>query len=137
MITPQQGADKYKSGVQSGSSAYQTGVNNVDQAPGQLAVLQQDKMVTNWLEAVNGGKWATNVSAVTLNEWKTITASKGAQNYSASADAASQKYAQWAQTAYPIIEQIRQEVRALPSTTFAENIQRMVQNATLMSQRLG
>lgn len=136
-VTAQQGADKYRSGVQGGSQRYINGVNSVTTAPSQQAIAQQNKMVTNWLDSVNSGKWAQNLGNVTLQAWQQAAVNKGAQNYSASADAASTKYAQWAQNAYTVIQQIQDEIEAMPSTNMQDNINRMIHNVTRMSELLG
>lgn len=136
-VTPQAGSDKYRSGVQGGGQRYVQGIQSVTQAPSAKAIAQQDKMVTNWLASVQDGTWAQNLGAVSLGAWQQASVNKGATNYASSADSASQKYAQWAQTAYPIIQQIQDEVDAMPSTTMGDNIQRMIHNVTRMSELLG
>ena len=36
----------------------------------------------------------------------------------------------------PIIQSIQDEIEAMPSTTMQDNIQRMIANVTMMSERL-
>ena len=136
-VSATQATDKYRSGVQGGAQNYQTGVNAVQSAPSQAAIAQQAKMVTNWNAAINSGKWANNLGSVTLAEWKAATTGQGAINYTASADKGATKWGQWANTAFPIIQQIQDEVAAMPSTTMQDNIQRMIFNVTEMANRLG
>lgn len=128
---------KYKSGVQGGANAYTVGINSVSVAPSQKAIAQQQKMVTNWNNAITSGKWAEKLNAVTLSSWKSSATGMGAQNYVASADKGATKWGVWATESFPIIQAIQDEIEAMPSTTFQDNIQRMIYNVTEMSNRLG
>lgn len=136
-VTASQGADKYRQGVQGGATRYQQGIANVKTAPSQKAIEQKDKMVQNWLASVNSGKWEQEMGKVSLSMWQEASRTKGATNYSSSADKASQAYAAWASEAYPIIQQIQDQIASMPSTTIDQNIQRMITNVTLMAERLG
>lgn len=136
-VSASQGASKYKSGVQGGATRYSDGISNVDVAPSVKAIAQKDKMIANWLDSVNNGKWEQNLGAISLSAWQTAAKTKGATNYASSADSASQKYAQWANNAYPIIQQIQDEVKAMPSTTMQDSINRMIHNVQRMSALLG
>lgn len=136
-LTAQQARDKYRSGVQGGASAYQAGINSVKTAPSQKAIAQKAKMVTNWMNAVNSGKWEEKMGEVTLTQWQQASVNKGAQNYTASAEGASSKWGAWATDAFPVIAQIQAEVDAMPSTSLQDNIQRMIYNVTEMANRLG
>lgn len=137
MLTAQQGANKFKQGVQGGSTAYTQGVQAVTENPAQKAIAQKQKMIDRWLASVNGGKWEQRLGDVTLAEWKAASATKGASNYAASADKAYTNYMEWAQTAYPVISQISQEIQNMPSATFQDNINRMLANVNAMRERLG
>lgn len=136
-ISPSEAGNKYRSGVQGGAQDYTLGIQSVTEAPSAKAIAQKQKMVTNWNAAINSGKWETKLGAVTLAQWKQAATTRGAQNYAQSADAASQKWTTWAQTAFPIIQNIQDEIKAMPSTTLNDNIQRMITNVTLMAERLG
>lgn len=135
-ISPAQAKAKYQSAVQGSASAYQDGVNSVSVAPSQKAIAQKQKMVTNWNNAINSGKWEQKLGAVSLSDWKSATTGQGAVNYTASAQKGANKWGQWANTAFPIIQSIQDEIEAMPSTTMQDNIQRMIANVTMMSERL-
>ena len=136
-VSASQGAAKYKSGVQGGATRYSDGISNVTVAPSVKAIASKDKMIANWLDSINNGKWEQNLGAITLTQWQNASKTKGATNYASSADSASQKYSAWATNAYPIIKQIQDEVKAMPNTTMQDSINRMIHNVQRMSELLG
>ncbi len=132
-----QAKSKYQSNVQSSGQRFVDGVNAVQTSPAQQAIAQEQKMITNWNNAITSGKWATNLGAVTLAEWRQATAGDGGLAYTQSAQKGADKWGQWFTDARPVFEAIQQEVRAMPNTTLQDGINRMIFNVTEMANRLG
>lgn len=52
------------------------GVNAVTTSPTALAAKQADKARDNYVKAINSGEWAESLNAVSLDDWKRLTAEK-------------------------------------------------------------
>lgn len=134
MPTPQQASDKLKRAIQNGGTSYKEGVMRVTESPMQKAVDNQQKLVQNWMQAVNDGKWARNLLAVPLTEWKTRTSEIGSSRYTQGADKAATNYKKFADEFFPHVASVQAEVQAMPSLTLDDNIARMVANARGMAR---
>lgn len=124
--TPQQTSEKWANNLSGAGAAIEAGVNRVREAPGQKAAMQQDKMRQNLLAAIDNGKWARNVSAVTLSDWQSAMKNKGIPNIQRGVTTAKPKMTQFFERLFPIQDQIVQELDSMPSTTLEENIQRAI-----------
>ncbi len=69
-LTPDQIARKQADRLKAASAEFRAGVESVTQAPGQLAAQAQAKMRAGILDAIDSGRWASAVSAVSLADWK-------------------------------------------------------------------
>lgn len=125
-LTPQQVTDKWASRAASATQAMTDGVNNVQTAPGALAAAKQDKMLANLMEAVNSGKWARNVSAVTLADWKAAMLSKGIQRYGAGVTSAKPKMQAFMTKLLPYQQNIKSQLASMPDLTLEDNINRAI-----------
>lgn len=67
------------------------GVNRVTENPATKAIAKKDKMLAGITAAVQSGRWANGLSKVSLEEWKTKTASKIQERTSGGIDAAAPK----------------------------------------------
>lgn len=100
-INATQFSENWAKGVQGATDKVKAGVNAVNEAPGQKAAAQGDL----WLQRVTSSrdKWARNVAAVSLTDWKTATIQKGIPAYTNSVGLAKSKVANFAQELIPAI----------------------------------
>lgn len=75
--------------------AYINGVNSVTESPMAKAATQGTKMLAGITAAVNSGKWAKTLNAVSITEWKAKTAGVGAQRLASGVQAAQAKRAKF------------------------------------------
>lgn len=132
--TAAQVAAKWASRAQGATQALQDGINNVQTAPGQLAAAKQDKMLANLTASVLSGKWAANVSAVSLQQWKEAMLTKGVQRYGAGVNAAQPKMQAFMAKLLPYQQAIQAQLQSMPDLTLQDNIQRVVFMITEMSK---
>lgn len=125
-MTAQQVAKKWASNAQNAAQNMQMGVDAVTEAPGAKAAEKQDKLVQNWMASVQSGKWAANVSAVTLAQWKQAMKDKGIQRYGTGVQQAEGKMATFMSEFLPFLDSLSATVRAMPDLTLENNIARMV-----------
>lgn len=96
MATNMSGADfaaKWANRLSQSTADIQRGVDAVTEAPSARAVAKQAKLVANWTAAVNSGKWASKMKAVTLEDWRSAMKNKGIGRISTGASEASAKMA--------------------------------------------
>lgn len=104
--TPADMVAKWKNRVQAAGPAYAAGTLNCTVNPMQLAVAQQAKMVANWQQSVNSGRWASRTNAVPVATWKAQCGL--AQNkYTQGALTGEGKYTTFANKAIPVYTQMR------------------------------
>jgi hypothetical protein len=89
-LTPQQITTKWQTNYSSSGPAMTDGSNAVTEAPGVAAAAQKNF----WLSQIqaSANKWATNVAAVTLQQWKTAYQTLGITRGQAGAQAKSNNY---------------------------------------------
>lgn len=127
-------AAKWAQRAQGATQALQDGINNVQTAPGQLAAAKQDKMLANLTQAITSGKWAANVSAITLADWKNAMLTKGVQRYGAGVAAAQPKMLAFMQKLLPFQQSILAQMATMPDLTLQDNINRAVFMMTEMAK---
>ena len=132
--TPAQVAAKWASRAQGATQALQDGINNVQSAPGALAAAKQDKMLANLTASVLSGKWAQNVSAITLQQWKDAMLTKGVQRYGAGVAAALPKMQAFMTKLLPFQQNIQAQLASMPDLTLQDNINRAVYMMTEMAK---
>lgn len=114
-------------------SDIRTGIMRVTESPAKAAIAQQDALIANFTEAVRSGKWSKNLGEVSLDEWQTKTAGKGVDRIAAGIDAAKDKTIRKAEKNLANVQTVMNELDNIPRGDLSQNIQRMVHNATRMS----
>lgn len=118
---PTQAAADWAAGLANKTSKIQRGIQAVQQAPGAAAARQQSLYTSQ--VAANAGKWARNVSKVSLSEWQQAAIEKGLPRIATGAAAAQSKMAGFYQRFLPAVSSA---VSALPPRgTFEQNKARM------------
>jgi len=125
-LTPQQAADKHAQRLKGSVELMRNGIDNVTVAPGVQAAAKSDKMRQNLIESIDSGKWARNVAAVPLAEWKDRMKNIGIPRIPAGIDAANTKMVGFYTELFAHQEGLQQQVAAMPDLTLDDNIQRMI-----------
>lgn len=121
---PQEATTKWVNRLSGATAEIQAGIDRVTEAPGVKAAAKRQK----WIQAVQASqdKWARNVAAVSLEQWKQLFKDVGVQRIAQGAQAKRSKYTAFANQFFPYLDQGIQRVAAMPDTTFEERIQRAV-----------
>ena len=118
-------AQKWQSRTSGAQQLYVDGVNATQKDPTQLAINAQARLLTNFQNAVNSGKWANGLRAVGKQGWQAEVDAK-ANNFSNGVNAAVQKV----QAAFaPLLQyenNLQQQVDAMPNITDADRENRML-----------
>lgn len=122
--TPQEATQKWVNRLSGATAEIQAGIDRVTEAPGAKAAAKKQK----WIQAVQASqdKWARNVAAVSLEQWKALFKGVGVQRIAQGAQAKQGKYTQFASEFYPYLDQGVQRVASMPDTTFEERVQKAV-----------
>ncbi len=113
-------AQRWNTGFAGAGTKWADGINAVTVPPGQLAAAAQPRYLAG--VQANVGKWASNVSAVGLAQWKEMSISKGQGRLASGATAGQAKYEA---KIGPVLNAIKSIVGGLPPRgTVEQNIQR-------------
>lgn len=133
-VTPQEAAEKHARRLTAAGEDIRRGIERVTEAPGRAAAAQQVKMLANTTEAITSGKWARRVAAVPLEEWKRQATDKGLARIGPGIAAARQKQEEFYAKLLPFVDTARTSIRAMPSTTLDDRINRMVSFSRKMAE---
>ncbi len=123
-VTADQAQAKWLNRLSGATADITAGVNNVQVAPGQLAAAQQQKWLANVTAAAD--KWKRNVGSVSLEQWRAYMLNVGVPRVAQGAQAKQAKYGAFAQQFFPHLEAGIAKVKAMPSTSLEDNINRAV-----------
>lgn len=123
-LTPDEYAAKHAQRLKAATEDIRRGIARTSQAPGEAAVKQQDKLTTNFQQAVSSGRWAAATRAVSLQDWQQAATEKGIGRIAAGIDAAQARQVQMAGRLLAAVDSAAGKARALPSTTLEDNITR-------------
>jgi hypothetical protein len=123
-LTADQAAAKWGRNAQAAVGDYTEGVNRVTESPTEKAAAAEVKMLQNIMESINNGTWAASLRNITLEQWKTATATKGAQRYGPGVQAAIDKQAAYYRAAFPKIQALQDQIRGMPNLTIEDSIAR-------------
>ena len=129
-MTPDQIAAHWAQQLAGSTAKIQAGVNAVTTAPGQAAARQKAVYLQNLTASVD--KWASNVSAVSLNQWQQDFISKGIPRIATGATAAQPKFAVFMGKLLPYIQSGKASLPARGN--LQQNIARMTQWVNYMAQ---
>lgn len=124
-LTPQEYQQKQATRLKAAIPDMKAGVSRVTVAPGQQAAAKADKMLNNLTAAVQSGKWAKRVSAVSLEDWKRQMIDKGSTRIATGIDAAAPKVVDFASQFLPFLDGVQAKVKAMPDLTLDDNVERM------------
>jgi hypothetical protein len=127
-------ASKWENHLNNAGAQIEAGVNRVSEAPGKAAARAADKFRQNILAAIESGRWANEVSRVSLEDWKEAMLTKGVPRIRAGTAAAKSEVQEFAEALFPHIESGQAAIAKMPSVTLDDNIARMVAFTQHMAQ---
>lgn len=129
-------AAKWQSRTSAAQQDYVDGVNNTQKDPTQLAINAQARLLTNFQNAVNSGKWANRLRAIGKGGWQAAVDAK-ANNFSTGVNAATAKVTAAFQPLLQYENNLQQQVDAMPNITDTDRENRMLAWVRGMRQYTG
>jgi hypothetical protein len=123
--TPDEFASLWKSRLDASTDRIKAGVEKVTEAPGIAAAAASDKFRLHIIEAIESGRWAGEVSKVTLADWKKAMLEKGIPRIRAGTTAAVPEMKEFATALFTHIDAGQRMIEDKPSVTLDDNIERM------------
>lgn len=133
-MTPDQVAKRWSDRIAQSVPDIQAGIQNVKVSPTQLAAAKQDKMLARLTAAVQSGKWAAGLKAVSLQDWQNAAITKGIPRISQGAQAAQPKFSAFMAKLQPYQDSLSSTVKAMPDLTLQDSINRVTAWMTGMSK---
>jgi len=124
-VTPEEFVRKHSARVKAAIDDMRQGVEKVTEAPGRKAAAAADKWHAKISALETKERWAANVAAVSLEEWKAKMLAKGVNRVAAGVDAAQDKILDFATQLLAYQERLQAEIHGMPNLTLEDNIQRM------------
>jgi len=103
----------------------EAGIDRVEEAPSIAAVRQEAKMLAKIVESIESGRWASQLSKVSLEDWKKSMKEKGLGRISAGVDGAEVKQVEFYNWLLPRVTAAQNVIKNMPSVTFEDNIARV------------
>jgi hypothetical protein len=123
-MTAAQWLQKWGNGLNGAATAIKAGVSSVSTAPGAAAAAKQDKMLSGVTQAITSGKWAKNVSAVSLQSWQNSMTTKGIANIASGVTSAQANKVQKIQQTLDQNHAAVQAVSGMPTDTADQRMQK-------------
>ena len=123
-ITPTEFQDKHARRLKAAVEDIRLGVQRVTVSPTAQAADKQAKMLAELTRAVQSGKWASRLRAVTLEDWRTKTIDKGLNRIAAGIDAAAAKQVDFATKLFAFENTLLTKITAMPDLTIEDSINR-------------
>jgi len=124
-LTPIEAAEKQASRLKGATEDIRRGIDRVTASPTAAAAAQKDKMKVKLNAAIDSGKWAKGLQAISLEEWKNKAKNKGVNRIAEGIDGAKAKQVDFYSKLLPAVDAARAKVVSMPSTTLEDNINRM------------
>jgi len=123
-MSPGDAARKWAQRATAAVPEYKAGIDRVTESPTAKAAKAVDKLIQNFMESVTSGRWARNLEAVSLSEWKTAASEKGGARMAAGVQGAIGKQTRYYTEAFPFIEGLQAEIAGMPNLTIEDSIAR-------------
>jgi len=124
-LSPSEVTEKHARRLKGSIEDMRAGIARVTASPTAAAAAKQDKMKAKINAAIDSGKWAAGLRAVSLEEWKDKVTTKGLPRVAAGIDAAAPKVEKFYSQLLPHIDTVRGQVTKMPDLTLEDSINRM------------
>lgn len=116
----------WKSGMDNAQAAYQRGVMQCAVDPMEEAIKKQDKMKANLIRSIDDGSYAAGCRSVSKSQWQQQTSTVGGPRLSSGATAALPKTTTKVNQMVIGMDQLLNQIYAMPNDTPAEREQRQL-----------
>ena len=123
-LTPEQAAQKWRERASAATEDYRKGIERVTESPTAKAAQSAEKMLQKIMEAIQSGRWAAALNAVSLADWKAAATTKGVARMAAGVAAGESKQRAYYARVFPFLESLQAEIAAMPNLTIEDSIQR-------------
>ena len=124
----QEQVDATISGAQSkGVTNYKKNVARVTESPTAKAARNLDKAKAGFIQAVDSGRMAAGLNAVSTQQWITQTVTKGGANYGTGMAASRPKMTAGLSAFRPKFQQVLDEIDAMPTDTIEQRAEKSKQ----------
>lgn len=123
-LTPEAATDKLIRRAQGAVTDYVAGVKGVTESPTAQAAKQLDKAQLNYNEAVQSGRMAKRLNAVSREDWIKATSEKGQARYAPGLTASKEKVLGFFTEFLPYADRVSSEVAAMPDLTIEDSVAR-------------
>ncbi len=127
-------AKKWSQNLQNATAQIAAGVQAVQVAPTQLAARAQATMKARLVAAIDSGKWAKGLQAVSLSDWQQAMTNKGIPRVAQGAVDAETKQTTFYAKLLPYVASVSAQIKQMPNATAADRKARMLANFDAMSQ---
>jgi len=118
-------AEKWGRRLSGATEDIRRGVESVTESPGKKAAEKKAKWVSRMTDTATQDKWARNIGAVTVDEWKRKTLDVGLGRVSAGVSAASDKMSRFGEQLLTYQSNILPKVKTMPDVTLSDSRARM------------
>jgi len=115
---------KWKANAGKSASAWAAGIQGVTVAPGQLAAAQAQAALAGYTDAIQSGRWAQRVGAVTLGDWQSKSVAKQG-NYTSGINAGESKRARFDAAWIPLMAAAKERLRSVPRDGGASSLSKV------------
>ncbi len=133
-VNAQQWLEKWGRRLNAAGTDIANGVDNVKEAPGAKAAAAQELMLARLIESIQSGVWAKNVSAVSLEDWKTAMKKKAIPRISQGVTSAQAKKGAIINELLKAVDNAAAEANALPKGSIEDSIARAAAFMRSMSE---
>jgi len=134
-ISASAGAEKWARRTKSAVQDVVAGVDRVTENPADAAIAKLEKMFMRFQEAYQSGKIERGLARTSLADWKGAMKNIGASRIASGVDnKGTDKMQKFAAEFYPFVEQVQNEINAMPDTTLEDSISRMTHNVRRLSE---
>ena len=124
-LTAKEVTEKHARRLKGSIEDMRLGIEKVTSSPTAAAAAKQDKMKAKINAAIDSGKWAQGLRAVSLEEWKEKITSKGLPRIASGIDGAGAKVEKFYTQLLPHIDSQVANIKKLPDLTLEDSINRM------------
>jgi len=124
-LTPKEVQEKHGRRLKGAIEDMRAGIERVSVAPTQLAANKQEKMKQKLNAAIDSGKWAAGLRAVSLDDWKQKITTKGLPRVAQGIDEAAPKVEKFYTQLLPHIDKTVADVKKMPDLTLEDSINRV------------
>lgn len=123
---------KWKRNAGAAGEALKSGVSKVTESPTAKAAQKVGKYLANVTNAVNSGRYAASLQAVSLEDWRSAMNGKGIQNYTNGVSNISPRAAKAMADQQTFAAQVSAQVSSMPSETDNDMEQRALAAIRMM-----